>query len=71
MQSAGGPDQSEDRRNQSFRHPGRRPRSGSEYAGCQGVEIVSGPKDVPNGGGDRFAFVHDNERMLVELLQPG
>lgn len=38
---------------------------------AKGVEIVSPPRDVPNGGGDRFAFVHDNERMLVELFQPG
>jgi catechol 2,3-dioxygenase-like lactoylglutathione lyase family enzyme len=37
---------------------------------AKGVEIVSPPKDVPNGGGDRFAFIHDNEHMLVELFQP-
>jgi methylmalonyl-CoA/ethylmalonyl-CoA epimerase/glyoxylase I family protein len=37
---------------------------------AKGVEIVSPPKDVPNGGGDRFAFIHDNERMLVKLFQP-
>lgn len=36
---------------------------------ARGVEIVSPPKDIPNSGGDRFAFVHDNERMLVELVQ--
>lgn len=35
----------------------------------KGVAIVSEPKDVPNGGGDRFAFIHDNEQMLVELFQ--
>jgi catechol 2,3-dioxygenase-like lactoylglutathione lyase family enzyme len=34
-----------------------------------GVEIVSMPKEVPNSGGSRFAFIHDNERMLVELFQ--
>lgn len=38
---------------------------------AKGVDIVSPPKEVPNSGGDRFAFVHDNERMLVELFQPG
>jgi methylmalonyl-CoA epimerase len=37
---------------------------------AKGVEIVSPPKEVPNGGGDRFAFIHDNEQMLVELFQP-
>lgn len=36
----------------------------------KGVEIVSTPRDVPNGGGSRFAFIHDNEQMLVELFQP-
>jgi len=36
----------------------------------KGVEIVSTPRDVPNGGGSRFAFIHDNEQMLVELIQP-
>lgn len=33
------------------------------------VEVVSEPRDVPDGHGDRFAFVHDNEGMLVELFQ--
>jgi methylmalonyl-CoA/ethylmalonyl-CoA epimerase/glyoxylase I family protein len=37
---------------------------------AKGIEIVSPPKDVPNGCGDRFAFVHDNEHTLVELFQP-
>lgn len=36
----------------------------------KGVEIVSPPREVPNSGGERFAFIHDNERMLVELFQP-
>lgn len=36
----------------------------------KGVVVVSPPKTVPNSGGERFAFVHDNERMLVELFQP-
>ena len=35
-----------------------------------GVEIAIPPSEVPNGSGDRFAFIHDNERMLVELFQP-
>ena len=35
-----------------------------------GVEIVSSPREVPNSGGERFAFIHDNEQMLVELFQP-
>lgn len=35
-----------------------------------GVEIVSPPRDVPDGSGDRFAFIHDNERMLIELFEP-
>lgn len=36
----------------------------------KGVEVVSMPREVPNGGGSRFAFIHDNEQMLVELFQP-
>lgn len=36
----------------------------------KGVEVVSPPRDVPNSGGSRFAFIHDNEQMLVELFQP-
>lgn len=35
-----------------------------------GVTIVSPPREVPNSGGSRFAFIHDNEQMLVELFQP-
>lgn len=27
-------------------------------------------KMLPLVAGDRFAFIHDNERMLVELFQP-
>ena len=38
---------------------------------ADGVEVVSEPRDVPNGGGDRFAFIHDNEGMLIELFRPG
>ena len=36
----------------------------------KGVKIVSPPREVENSGGSRFAFIHDNEQMLVELLQP-
>lgn len=36
-----------------------------------GVEVASPPREVPDGRGDRFAFIHDNERMLIELFQPG
>lgn len=35
----------------------------------KGVEIVSPPALVPNGRSDRFAFVRDNERMLIELFE--
>lgn len=36
-----------------------------------GVEVESEPMAVGDGKGDRFAFVRDNERMLVELFQRG
>jgi catechol 2,3-dioxygenase-like lactoylglutathione lyase family enzyme len=36
----------------------------------KGVEVVSSPREVPNSGGSRFAFIHDNEQMLIELFQP-
>ena len=36
----------------------------------KGVEIMSPPRDVPGGAGERFAFIHDNEKMLIELFQP-
>ena len=36
-----------------------------------GVEMESEPAEVGDGRGDRFAFVRDNERMLVELFQRG
>lgn len=38
--------------------------------GALGVEIVSSPRPVPDGSGDRFAFIRDNERMLIELFEP-
>lgn len=44
-------------------------RSVAELAAL-GVEIVSPPRAVPDGSGDRFAFIHDNERMLIELFEP-
>ena len=37
---------------------------------AKGVQVVSPPREVPNSGGSRFAFIHDNEQMLVELFQP-
>jgi catechol 2,3-dioxygenase-like lactoylglutathione lyase family enzyme len=37
---------------------------------ANGVEIAIPPSNVPNESGDRFAFIRDNERMLVELFQP-
>jgi catechol 2,3-dioxygenase-like lactoylglutathione lyase family enzyme len=38
---------------------------------AKGVEVAVPPTNVPNGSNDRFAFIYDNNRMLVELLQPG
>ncbi|NIY95646.1 bleomycin resistance protein [Salipiger sp. HF18] len=35
------------------------------------VEIVAPPREVPDGSGSRFAFIHDNEGMLLEFFQPG
>ena len=31
-----------------------------------GVEVISKPRNMPNGEGDRFAFIHDNEGMLID-----
>jgi catechol 2,3-dioxygenase-like lactoylglutathione lyase family enzyme len=43
-----------------------------EELAATGVEVASPPRDVPDGSGARYAFVRDNERMLVELFQrPG
>lgn len=36
----------------------------------KGVGVVSLPREMLNSGGSRFAFIHDDERMLVELFQP-
>ena len=38
---------------------------------AKGVDLVSPPRDVPDGQGDRFAFIRDNEGMLIELFHPG
>ena len=38
---------------------------------AKGVEVASPPREVPDGRGDRFAFIRDNERMLIELFQTG
>lgn len=35
-----------------------------------GVEIAIPPAKVPNDTGHWFAFIRDNERMLIELFQP-
>ena len=35
------------------------------------VEIVAPPREVPDGSGSRFAFIRDNEGMLVELFEQG
>lgn len=37
---------------------------------AKGVEIAIPPSSVPNHSGDRFAYIRDNEGMLVELFQP-
>lgn len=37
---------------------------------AKGVDVVFPPHEVPNSGGSRFTFIHDNEQMLVELFQP-
>lgn len=37
---------------------------------ARGVEITIPPTFVPNDSGDRFAFIRDNEQMLVELIEP-
>jgi catechol 2,3-dioxygenase-like lactoylglutathione lyase family enzyme len=36
---------------------------------AEGIEIAIAAGTVPDGSGDRFAFVRDNERMLVELVE--
>ena len=37
---------------------------------ADGIDIVSEPRGVPDGNGDRFAFIRDNEGMLIELFRP-
>ena len=38
---------------------------------AQGAAVASEPQDVPDGEGDRFAFIRDNEGMLIELFHSG
>ena len=38
--------------------------------GGRGVEFATGVLDVPNSGGERFAFFRDNNGNLIELYQP-
>lgn len=37
---------------------------------AKGVSVASEPMESPNSGGSRFAFIQDNEGMLVELFEP-
>lgn len=37
---------------------------------AKGVEQAYPFSDVPDGSGDRWCFIRDNEGMLVELYQP-
>ncbi|MBO0931971.1 VOC family protein [Fibrella aquatilis] len=36
----------------------------------RGVTFVTPTGDVPNSNGARYAFFHDNNRVLIELYQP-
>ena len=36
---------------------------------ARGVDIVSPVREVSNSGGHRFAFIHDNEQMLIEIFR--
>ena len=36
----------------------------------RGVEFVSPTSVTPNSGGSRWAFIHDNNGILIELFQP-
>lgn len=38
---------------------------------ANGVELASEPMESQNSGGSRFAFIRDNEGMLVELYEAG
>jgi catechol 2,3-dioxygenase-like lactoylglutathione lyase family enzyme len=38
---------------------------------ANGVEQAYPLSVVPDGSGDRFSFIRDNEGMLIELYQPG
>ena len=37
---------------------------------AKGVELAYTMNIVPDGSGDRWAFIRDNEGMLIELYQP-
>lgn len=37
---------------------------------ANGVELAYTLNDVPDGSGDRWTFVRDNEGMLIELYEP-
>ncbi|MDG6080272.1 bleomycin resistance protein [Erythrobacter litoralis] len=37
---------------------------------ADGVELAYTVNDVPDGSGDRWTFIRDNEGMLIELYQP-
>jgi catechol 2,3-dioxygenase-like lactoylglutathione lyase family enzyme len=37
---------------------------------AKGVELAYELSEVPDGSGDRWTFVRDNEGMLIELYQP-
>lgn len=37
---------------------------------ANGVELAYSLNDVPDGSGDRWTFIRDNEGMLIELYQP-
>ena len=37
---------------------------------ASGVELAYTMNDVPDGSGDRWTFIRDNEGMLIELYQP-
>lgn len=38
---------------------------------AKGVEQAHTLDTVPDGSGDRYTFIRDNEGMLIELYQPG
>jgi hypothetical protein len=38
---------------------------------AKGVAQAHTLDEVPDGSGDRYTFIRDNEGMLIELYQPG